>query len=635
MEPSTSEPENSQELSNYPLIPQPKPTVCDELWISQGPQPCPQPLPSKEFSNSRESSTSSDTTENLSEQSITLKKYSSEWQQLSLGIDEVRRRALTGALRVSRLRSLYWAILLGVLPPASDQWIDVIRNNRKKYDILKSKYECNPRQPDYSADDPLSQNNESIWNQYFLNSELQSTITLDVVRTFPGVEVFKLGEIQTTMINVLFIFAKETPSLVYRQGMHEILAPLLFVLHSDHRAAEYVTLSEELSELMNPKFIEHDSYAMFEVIMHGIEKYYSIHEKMTVVLKQPVSRKKTCVDSKERVIEKESEVVRYLRQIKEEILSKYDLELAEHFETCDISLSLFGIRWLRVLFGREFSLQDLLVLWDALLAEGTDFSLTGYILVAMLIAIRMPLLTTDSMESLTILLNYPTTVDVQYVIEYALYLKHPDLYCKPATRSFNYFPIYKNRSSHSRKISTKKSATVSRVNRSNLDMSRIKIATSAEDSVIDGVLLQDTKNLREELSYANSVMSLCGLKLQQYETVLSKTLSKSLPASHPAHQALEGLKELRALLKTKYHSSADVEPALEADESGIIQSKNKQVSSMQSSQQGTSVTNTNENFVSKLPLAKDVQLKQIDIEKSESIDNLGMPCISPFGTSPD
>lgn len=45
-------------------------------------------------------------------------------------------------------------------------------------------------------------------------------------------------------------------------------------------------------------------------------------------------------------------------------------------------------RWLRLLFGREFPLQDLLVLWDAIFAVGKQFELTNFIVVAMLIRIR-------------------------------------------------------------------------------------------------------------------------------------------------------------------------------------------------------------------------------------------------------
>lgn len=45
-------------------------------------------------------------------------------------------------------------------------------------------------------------------------------------------------------------------------------------------------------------------------------------------------------------------------------------------------------RWLRLLFGREFQLFDLLMLWDAIFAEAHEFELTDYVVVAMLISIR-------------------------------------------------------------------------------------------------------------------------------------------------------------------------------------------------------------------------------------------------------
>ena len=45
-------------------------------------------------------------------------------------------------------------------------------------------------------------------------------------------------------------------------------------------------------------------------------------------------------------------------------------------------------RWIRLLFGREFPMQDLLVLWDALFADGIGFDLVDYNFVAMLLYIR-------------------------------------------------------------------------------------------------------------------------------------------------------------------------------------------------------------------------------------------------------
>lgn len=45
-------------------------------------------------------------------------------------------------------------------------------------------------------------------------------------------------------------------------------------------------------------------------------------------------------------------------------------------------------RWLRLLFGREFPIHDLLIIWDAIFADGISSNLVDYIFVAMLIAIR-------------------------------------------------------------------------------------------------------------------------------------------------------------------------------------------------------------------------------------------------------
>lgn len=89
-------------------------------------------------------------------------------------------------------------------------------------------------------DDPLSQDEESVWNKHFCDKELSNIIRQDVVRTFPGVDFFRKPRIQEVMINVLFSYARVNPDMCYRQGMHEILAPILFVVHSDHQALLHI-----------------------------------------------------------------------------------------------------------------------------------------------------------------------------------------------------------------------------------------------------------------------------------------------------------------------------------------------------------------------------------------------------------
>lgn len=63
--------------------------------------------------------------------------------------------------------------------------------------------------------------------------ELQTRIKQDVVRAFPDINFFQSEKIQTIMASNLFYYARENPQIDYKQGMHEILAPLIFVIHCD------------------------------------------------------------------------------------------------------------------------------------------------------------------------------------------------------------------------------------------------------------------------------------------------------------------------------------------------------------------------------------------------------------------
>lgn len=164
-----------------------------------------------------------------------------EWTDLSTisedaSLTHLRLIAISGHMKVSKFRSVSWAILLNVLEGNADAWLNQRRIHRAHYAHLKAKHSANPNDASYiPGDDPLSQSNQSVWNQHFCDQELYSVIRQDVVRTFPGVDFYRRPLIQELMTNVLFCYARENPSMCYRQGMHEILAPILFVMHCDHQ----------------------------------------------------------------------------------------------------------------------------------------------------------------------------------------------------------------------------------------------------------------------------------------------------------------------------------------------------------------------------------------------------------------
>lgn len=120
-----------------------------------------------------------------------------------------------------------------------------------RYAELKREFKVNPGT--LPKDDPLSQEEESVWNKHFCDKELSKIIRQDVVRTFPGVEYFRRPHIQDLMTNILFFYARVNPEMCYRQGMHEILAPILFVMHSDHQALLHIQdISANDAEYVEP-----------------------------------------------------------------------------------------------------------------------------------------------------------------------------------------------------------------------------------------------------------------------------------------------------------------------------------------------------------------------------------------------
>ncbi|KNC78900.1 hypothetical protein SARC_08686, partial [Sphaeroforma arctica JP610] len=67
------------------------------------------------------------------------------------------------------------------------------------------------------------------WVSYYEDEELKQEIEMDVLRTYQEMPFFQQESVQASLGKLLFVFSKEFAALSYRQGMHELLAPLLWV----------------------------------------------------------------------------------------------------------------------------------------------------------------------------------------------------------------------------------------------------------------------------------------------------------------------------------------------------------------------------------------------------------------------
>ncbi|VDM62461.1 unnamed protein product [Angiostrongylus costaricensis] len=265
------------------------------------------------------------------------------------------------------------------------------------------------------------------WQQYFADHDLRDLISKDVGRTFPELEFFQQDHVRRMMCDILLIYAKENPF-----GMHEILAPLIFVLFSDQQSFSHCEesgglkmLSADdcsiLSHVYDPNYLENDSYAMFCEIMLELAKWYEDGSPAGSTSKPfdetgPYMRIQDAVPT--------SEIMRELSSIGQR-LHAVDPVLSDHLRNFDIPPQ---FRWLRLLFGREFAIHDLLHVWDVILCDRPISRMVECVYVAMLVQIRHLLLQSDYGGCLQYLMRYPPVMDVSAFIQQALRFRNPKRY---------------------------------------------------------------------------------------------------------------------------------------------------------------------------------------------------------------
>ncbi|NXH37675.1 TBCD5 protein, partial [Dicaeum eximium] len=370
--------------------------------------------------------------------------YSKEWEELFVNnnyLATIRLKGINGQLRSSRFRSVCWKLFLDVLPQDRSQWIKTTSDLRTSYNKIKEIHITNPRkagQQDLIINNPLSQDEGSLWNKFFQDKELRAMIEQDVTRTFPEMQYFQQEDVRKILTDVLFCHARENEQLLYKQGMHELLAPIVFILHCDHQAfshaSEAAQPSEEMKVLLNPEYLEHDAYAMFTRLMKTAEHWFttfehdSQKEKDVMVTPMPFARPQDLGPS--------IAIVAKVNQIQDHLLKKHDIELYMHLNRLEIAPQIYGLRWVRLLFGREFPLQDLLVVWDALFADSITLNLVDYIFVAMLLYIRDALISSNYQTCLGLLMHYPPIGDIHSLILRALFLRDPKRNPRPVTHQF-------------------------------------------------------------------------------------------------------------------------------------------------------------------------------------------------------
>ena len=237
------------------------------------------------------------------------------------------------------------------------------------------------------------------WDGLRRDEALRVEIMQDVDRCMPDNTFFREQQTHSMMLDILFIFCKLNPDVSYRQGMHELLAPVLWVVQTDAvQDPSHSTDDFMVSSIFDSRFIEHDAFTLFSVLMQDAKIFYEqkAHQRRSDIGTLPTSGSL------------ENPITTIINRMFTDYLPRLDPELAIHLRDLDLVPQVFLVRWIRLLFGREFPFDDVLPMWDLIFSEDPQLDSVEMICLVMILRLRWDLLEADHNDALSMLLRYPT-----------------------------------------------------------------------------------------------------------------------------------------------------------------------------------------------------------------------------------
>ena len=143
---------------------------------------------------------------------------------------------------------------------------------------------------------------------------------------------FREPSTQAILVDILFIFCKLNADIGYRQGMHEVLAPVLWVISRDAidlgvKGSKPENESDTLlRSVLEQKYIEHDAFTIFSIVMQTAKSFYETGSNIQQSVVAATSN---------------SPIVERSKRIHEDYLRRTDPELADHLTAIDILPQIF------------------------------------------------------------------------------------------------------------------------------------------------------------------------------------------------------------------------------------------------------------------------------------------------------
>ncbi len=233
---------------------------------------------------------------------------------------------------------------------------------------------------------------------------LPSCTLLDILHpSFPDIGYFRSAAVQSQLASILFLYAVLHPDVGYRQGMHELLGPIYYAVDFD--SLPDTSDSDDFSELCARGWVAADAWALFDRVMFGAGQWYEWRE--SAQRQVPAVAGLVYLNGQGGTEPLITPILRACNRVQTELLKSVDPLLWGRLQAEGIEPQMYGMwvhsvlrlivgrlkmghhsRWLRLLFTREFNINDAMVLWDGLFAVDPSLELALWICVAMLIRIR-------------------------------------------------------------------------------------------------------------------------------------------------------------------------------------------------------------------------------------------------------
>ncbi|KAF0293909.1 TBC1 domain family member 5 [Amphibalanus amphitrite] len=344
----------------------------------------------------------------------------------------LHEQALLRQLAGCGLRSLAWRLFLQVLPVDPASWELLTKEHRRLYSLAKTTYsdytDVNDTRIRCEVNNPLSHDEQSPWHRLFEHADLRRVIEQDVVRTMPDVALFRDEHVCRCMTDVLFVFMQKHPEVDYVQGMHELLAPIIYLLRREYSNFADVRAAHRANHYMLEKLLKMMDWSSSVNRRREYEEMQRAPPPAPDLLHPPLFAKDRASPSVNQW--GPSPCNRAVRRH----LCMIDYDLYLKLAELGVEPQVFGLKMFRLLFGREFRLSELCSVWDALLADShatSTLDLVPYVFCAILIYNRRQILEREGMEALTLLLNLPPLPDIAGCIAFALHIRNPLDYSKP------------------------------------------------------------------------------------------------------------------------------------------------------------------------------------------------------------